>query len=283
LVSDVGFKVAVALVAMGLIGTIATVRFGHPPGLPPRPPPPEVPHQTAEQLLKSTLTSPAVWRNFLEQDAHTAGVPVPTLAEMGKVLLYRGNTARHGLSFEAPSVTVAGLTLTLERGDGDRAVLAIHNATQSDVAYRVVTSSSVGSSVCNGAAMLPFNALIVSKGETVRRTECVFRSDLTLTITIAESIELPPLSSWYVQQVSPLAIGLATRFARAHHPEVPSNCSPIVAQVVRGALEQGDLKWRDLIDFYARHRCETYQLPVSYRAFTKDGERDLPALPPAIP
>jgi hypothetical protein len=282
-VSDVGFKAVVALAAMGLIGGIAKVRFGHSPSLPPRPPPPVVPHQTAEQLLNSTLTSPAVWRNFLEQDARAAGVPAPTPAQMGKVLLYRGDSARHVLSFEEPSVTIAGLTLTLEKGDSDRASLAIHNATQSDLAYRVATTASVGSSVCNGAAPQPFNALIVSKGETERRTECVFRSDLTITVTAAESLELPPLSSWYVQQVSPAAIGLPARFARAHHSEVTSNCSPIVAQVVRGALEQGDLKWRDLIDFYARHRCETYQFPISYRAFTKDGERELPALPALNP
>jgi hypothetical protein len=280
-VSDSGFKVAVALAAIAIVAVISSIRFGHTPALPPRPPPPVSQYETAEQLLKTTLASPAVWRTFLETDARAASVPAPSVAEMSKRFEYRQDTARHVLSFSDPKLATAGLLLTLERGESNSAVLAVHNPTTSDLAYRVVTIPSAGPVVCRLATPLALNVMVISRGGTERRTECVFRSDLTIAVSKVEVIELPPLSSWYVQQVHPLAVGLEPRLAKAHRAEVRANCSPIVPQAVIGGLENGDLTWRDLVDFYARHRCETYQFPNYYRAFTSDGQRPLPALPAA--
>jgi hypothetical protein len=280
-VSETGFKLAVALVAVVLIAGIARVRFfGPTPALPPRPaaPPPAV--ASAEKLLSTSLASPAVWRNFIEADARTAGIPAPTASQMNKRLVHRSDLVRHELSFEQPKVSSAGLDLTMERGEGDSIVLAMTNTTPSDVAYLVTLAPSIGSSVCGAAAQLATNAMVIGKGGTERRTVCVFRSDLTLLISKVETMELPPLSSWYLQQVNPLAVGLEPRLAKAHRSEGRSNCSPIIPQSVRGGLESGELGWRDLVDFYARHRCETYHFPNNYRAFTRDNERALPAVAP---
>lgn len=280
-VSETGFKLAVALAAVALIAGMARVRFfGRTPALPPRPasPPPAV--ASAEKLLSTSLASPAVWRNFIETDARAAGVSAPTAAQMSKRLPYRNDSERHELTIGAPKVTAAGLDLTLERGDGDTAVLVMNNTTESDVAYRVQLMANLGAPVCNAAPPLATNAMVIGKGGSARRTVCVIRPDLSVLLTRVETIELPPLASFYVQQVSPLAVGIETRVARSHRSEAKTNCSPIVPQSVRGGLESGDLTWRDLIDFYARHRCETYQFPVNYRAFTRDGERPLPAVPP---
>lgn len=278
-VSETAFRLTVALAAVALIAGLARVRFGDTPGLPPRPssPPPAV--ASAEALLSSSLASPAVWKGFLESDAKLAKVAAPSAAEMGKKLVYRSDLVRHELSFSEPKLEAAGLTITMER-DRDSALLVLTNTTDSDVAYRVQTTASLPTSVCNTVTAVATNALVLLKGGTQRRTICAFRSDLTVIISRVETIELPPLSSWYLQQVSPLALGLEPRLARAHRPDVRSNCSPIVPQSVRSGLESGDLGWRDLVDFYARHRCETYQFPHTYRAFTRDGERPLPAVAP---
>lgn len=281
LVSETGFKLAVALVAVVLIAGIARVRFfGPAPALPPRPAAPPPAATSAEKLLGTSLSSPAVWRNFIEADARAAGIPAPTAAQMNKRFVHRSDSVRHELSFEQPKVSSAGLDVAMERGEGDTTVLAMTNTTESDVAYRVTLTPSIGSSVCNAAAQLATNAMVIGKGGTARRTVCVFRSDLTLLISKVETMELPPLSSWYLQQVSPLAVGLEPRLAKAHRSEGRSNCSPIIPQSVRGGLENGELGWRDLVDFYARHRCETYQFPNNYRAFIRDNERPLPAVAP---
>ena len=47
-------------------------------------------------------------------------------------------------------------------------------------------------------------------------------------------------------------------------------------EAVRAGLERGEIGWRDLVDFYARHRCQTYQFPISYRAFSAEGAMRLP-------
>jgi hypothetical protein len=277
-VSETGFRLAVALAALALIAGIASVRFGRTPGLPPRPASP--PQETsADQLLTSSLASPAVWKNFLETDAKAAGVAVPTASQMARRFVYRSDTGRHELTFAAPTVAAAGLELTLERSENELAVLALANKTDSDLAYRVLSTPSAGASACNAASLLATNAMVIAKGGTERRTVCVFRSDLVVMITKIEGVEVPPLSAWYLQQVSPLAVGLEPRLAKAHRGDERPICTPNLPQSVRGGLQTGDLGWRDLVDFYARHRCETYQFPVMYRAFTRDNERPLPAVP----
>jgi hypothetical protein len=52
----------------------------------------------------------------------------------------------------------------------------------------------------------------------------------------------------------------------------------VLGQAVRNGIESGEIGWRDLVDFYARHRCQTYTFPLEYRAFNVDGQRTLPAL-----
>ena len=271
------------MAALGLGVAIVRMRFGEVPPLPPRPPMPTAKAGTAGELLHSTLTSPAVWRNFIQTDARAAGMTAPSVEDMGKVLTYRRDVTSRVLTFAAPSWTAAGLELTFERGERNTAVLAVHNPGAVAVAYRVLTRPSLGTSACNVASPLLINALVLGAGQTVRRVECAVRSNLELIVSSVESIDLPPLQARYIQQVSPLAVGLEPRWARAHRPEVESNCSSIVPHAVRESLQRGDLTWRDLIDFYARHRCETYHFPITYRAFTKDGEHPLPVLPPTAP
>ena len=67
------------------------------------------------------------------------------------------------------------------------------------------------------------------------------------------------------------------RVARGHKPPRGENCQLVLpASVVRG-IADGEIPWRDLVDFYARHRCETYTVPASYRAIQRAGEIALPA------
>ncbi len=278
-VRDAGFRLLVIAAAVAVGGIIARVRFSGVPPLPPRPPMPTATKGTAEQLLHTTLTSPAVWRNFLQTDARAAGLAAETPEQMAKVLVYHRENTPHVLSFAAPAWSAASLDLALERGERGATVLALTNRSDKPLAYRVTTRPGLGTSACNVVAPMPINALVIGVGQTVRRAECAVKTNTELSVFSVETIELSPLQTYYIQQVSPLAVGLEPRWAISHRPEVESNCSSIVPQAVRTSLQRGELTWRDLIDFYARHRCETYQFPLSYRAFTKDGERELPALP----
>lgn len=279
IVTERVFRMIVVVAAVALIVVVARVRFSEVPPLPPRPPMPATKEGTAGQLLHTTLTSPAVWQNFLRTDARAAGLSAPTPEMMGEVFPYKVEAKATVLTFDASAVIMAGLELRLERGERDATVLVMRNAGKGPVAYRVLTRTGLPASACSVAAPLGINALVLAPGQTIRRSECSSRTNNELTVLSAETIELPPLAAWYIQRVSPLAVGLEPRWARAHRPEVESSCSAIVPHAQRQALQKGDLTWRDLVDFYARHRCDTYQFPLSYRAFTESGQRPLPALP----
>jgi hypothetical protein len=121
--------------------------------------------------------------------------------------------------------------------------------------------------------------MTIRKNASETRIECTWREGIALTIARVQTIEVSPLSAWYLDHVPPSAVGIEPRIARGHQPPRTSErCGFALSQAVRSGLERGQIGWRDLVDFYARHRCQTYQFPMSYRAFSSDGERSVPAV-----
>ena len=277
---DQSFRLGVIGGAAVLVLAMTYLRFCGTLSLPAKPPPPSGPSGTSTQLLTRGTASPEVYRGFLRQDAATAGVRMPTVEEMSRKLPYRVDEARHVLEPGQPAIEIAGLRLHLERAS-DEVVLVIQNLIDSNLAYEVTTTTSIGDSACSSARALPYNAMVIAKGATETRTECVWRDGSSIVVTKVETMEISPLSGFYLSQVPPKLIGLDDRVVRGHKAEISEPCSPMLSQVVRTGMDRGDIGWRDLVDFYARHRCQSYQFPASYRAFKSDGERELPAVDPA--
>jgi hypothetical protein len=156
--------------------------------------------------------------------------------------------------------------------------MTIQNLVASDLAYQVSSQPSIGTNPCNSVNPLPVNVMVIGKGGSEARTECAYRDGESIIVTKVETVEVPPLSSYYLSQLPPAVVGIEPRIARGHHGmETKEPCSAVTSQVVRTGLDRGEIGWRDLVDFYARHRCQTYQFPSTYRAFKSDGERQLPA------
>ena len=258
-----------------LVLVMSLVRFCGSMSLPPKPPPPRALTGTQQELISRTTNSPTVYLDYLHSDAAAASIPVPTLNDMQRKLPYHADESTRLLAPGAAPIDVAGLRLHLEVS-GDAVVMKIDNLLPSDVAYEVTTTSSLGPA-CNSARALPFDAMVIRKGSSETRTECVYRTDAQLRITKVETIELPPLSAYYVEHVPPSLVGIDERIARGHHAS-GEVCSEVVAQSVRSGIEKHEIGWRDLVDFYARHRCQTYQFPSTYRALSADGERPIPAV-----
>jgi hypothetical protein len=274
-ISDAQFKLGVVVGGILLFSTIASIRFCGSVAIPPKPTPP-APAGSSSQLLTKSTATPAMYRDFLERDATAAGVRTPTIDQMTRKFPYRGDDARHVLEVGEPAIEIAGVRLQVKR-DLDTLVLDVTNTTSSNLAYSVETSPTPNVSNCNSARPLSFNAMVIAKGKTERRVECVWRDGMALAITRVETLEVPPLSAWYLSLVPPPLVGVEERVARGHKPpETSEKCSTVQSQAVRSGLEQGQIGWRDLVDFYARHRCPTYRFPSSYRAFKSDGERGVP-------
>lgn len=276
-VSDAQFKLGVGAAGLVLIASITAVRFCGSVSIPPKPTV-EPTAGTSRQLLSKGTASPAVYQEFLNHDAASAGVRTPTIEEMGKKLVYRVDEARRVLEVGQPAIEIAGLRLLALRS-GDALVLQIDNTTTSDLGYAVTTAVTPNLSGCTNGKVLPFNAMVLTKGGSETRVECVWREGMALVITRIESVEVSALSAWYLGHVPPTLVGIDDRIGRGHHAaETSEPCSTVMSQAVRSGLESGEIGWRDLVDFYARHRCATYHFPSSYRAFKSDGERSLPAV-----
>jgi hypothetical protein len=271
------FRIGVVLGGIVLVAVITYVRFCGSLSLPAKPPPLQGPQGTQRQLIAGTTSTPSAYREYLERDATAAGVRVPTIDEMAKKLAYRVDDARHVLEPGKPALEVAGLRLRADRS-GDALVLVIQNLVDSDLAYTVKTEPSGGATTCASIRPQPINAMVIAKGASENRTECAWRSGMSLAVTKVETVEVGPLSSYYLSEVPPSLVGIEPRIARGHRGvESKEPCSAIAPQVVTTGLERGEIGWRDLVDFYARHRCQSFQFPISYRAFKSDGERSLPA------
>ncbi len=284
MISDAQYRIIVGVIGALLIAGITWVRFCGSLSLrDEKPAEPSGPKGTQSQLAVQSSGATSIYLDYIARDAATAGVRAPSLDDMSRTLDYRVFPA-HG---EGPHVLAigdtfdaAGLRLRAERSS-DLLVLSIENTTSSNLAYEVTTVPAGG--FCNSARALAFDAMVIAAKTTETRTECTWREGMSITIAKVETIAVSPLSSWYLQQLPPTVVGVDDRIARGHRvPSGTEKCSSIVAQTVRSGLERGEIGWRDLVDFYARHRCQTYQFPSTYRAFTRDGERGLPAIDSAL-
>jgi hypothetical protein len=274
---DQQFRLGVLGGGFVLVAIVGYLRFCGSVSLPAKPPP-RGPVGTERELLTKSGGSQSIYQSYLSRDAAAAGVDVPTIADMSRKLAYHVEASRHVLEVGAPPVELAGLQLHVEHS-GAAIVLVMKDLLPSDVAYEVTTlPTGVGADACEGEPPLPFNGMVIARGTSETRVECGWHDGMAIAVTKVETIEVPALSSWYLSQLPPAAVGIEPRIARGHHGVVTRDpCTPVLPQVVRAGLDDGQITWRDLVDFYARHRCQTYQFPASYRAFTSDGERPLPA------
>ncbi|HTJ40998.1 MAG TPA: hypothetical protein VL463_02855 [Kofleriaceae bacterium] len=260
------------------------VRFCGGVPMPPKPPPPRVDTAAAGDVLANADATALAYKGYIESDAQTAGVPVPSVEAMGKKLVPRSDESHFALAPGDRPREVAGLRLSavVQRGDrGDDLVLVIANPGEVDLAYDIVTKPSYGTGACTQRTVRSFNAMVVAHHSEESRSECIYRSGMVLGIEKVETLELNPLESYYVSRVPPQAVGLELRLAQGHKPSLPggvSVCNVAMSQTIRAGLENDTFGWRDLVDFYARHRCDSYSFPEDYRAFTKDGEKPLPAV-----
>ena len=262
---------------VALVASITVLRFCGGLSIPPKPAP-SFPTGSQSQLLTKSAGSRPVYEEYLAKDAASAGVRTPTSADMQRKFPYRVDDARHVLEVGQPPIDLAGVRLGLVRENANL-VLEVTNLTDSDLAYSVVSEPTPNISECGTARPLSYNALVVAKGKTERRVECVFRNDMAVAVTRVESMEVSPLSAYLLSLVPPTQFNLEPRLARGHRGvEAREKCSSVVSQAVRSGLEKGQIGWRDLADFYARHRCLSYRFPLSYRAFKADDERAVPAV-----
>jgi hypothetical protein len=281
---DLNFKLIVAAIAAVLVGLLTFLRFCGELSLPPKPPPPAATSLgRASDIMSETSGTPAAWRASLAKDAEQAGLPAPDPDELARAFPFQLDAKPRTLAI-GDSMQAAGLELTLsvltDPDTGEKSViLEIENLGRSELAYQVVTRPGVNPAACHRRRILVHDAMVLGARARERRSECGYRDDIEIYVDRVETVELPRLSAWYVSRVPPSAVSLDTRLHKGHKPSSgAAPCNVLMSQAIRGGLEAGTIEWRDLVDFFARHRCDTYQFPQGYKAFKRDRERPLPAM-----
>lgn len=260
------------------------LRFNYEPTLPPRPPRPATTDIAAFRALDY---DPNIYRARVEQDAAELGVRADPLTQNFRFdstepdrLLQVG-----GAPLDTPNLTLSlrSARMTIKAGKGtvetDHLILRIENRTGRHLAYRVDAELPLDPRGCVQKADLPLDAIAIAPHETLERTECGRDGVDHLTIARVETMELPPLAYYYVSQLFPAHIGLDARATHGHTPPKGSVCGDVPEQAIRRGMEKGQVSWRDVVDFYARHTCAKYIFQVGYRAFTRPDERPLPVKP----
>ncbi|MCX5742195.1 MAG: hypothetical protein NT062_06840 [Proteobacteria bacterium] len=273
-ISDAQFRGAVIAGAIIVVATIGGVRFFGSVGIPDKANV-VAPTGTSTELLTRSAATTNVYLELLAKDATLAGVPAPTLESMTKKFPYSQDEQRHMLEVGQPATSIVGLALRAQHA-GDAIVLEIQNTSKQTLAYHIVTQV-IPATICDQARPLPVDAIVIAGESTIVRTECVWRDDAVIAVTKVETMELPPISAYLVGQVPPVTLGIEPNTAHGHHLPA-THCTANISRNVQSELEKGSITWRDLVDFYARHRCQTYQFIADYRALNSDGQRAIPAV-----
>jgi hypothetical protein len=281
---DGGFRGGVIAGALGLVVLLTLVGFRYELTIPDKPPRPRRTNESARAASNDIGRNPAVYGSYLAKDAETYGVGAVAPDALKKVFAYKIDDQEHELEpgKKNDSIEAAGLRLTvtlkdMAGGTKRMMMLRIENLTDKPLAYRVATWPDKGTQPCHQKEDSRHNALAVAARDVEMRSECIYRSGWKLVVKKVETMALPDLSYHYVSRLVPPQLGIDSRTARGHRPPRGEPCRLILPAEVGRGLEEGSIGWRDLIDFYARHRCDTYVFPAGYKAFTTDDERPLPA------
>jgi hypothetical protein len=209
---------------------------------------------------------------FIEADAKFAKISRPLRSTMSDRFEYRVDTAPHTLRLAentvADQVEAAGLGLHLY-WEQTTVRLDLENVAgdhTDQIAYRITTVPPLGS-ICHGARA-GFDAIAMySKLEL----QCG-RKPIEIRIEKVETIKLPELSRYYLDLLPPSALGIDAKYANNHEGFRAWGLKEVTCKV-----DAPNAEWRDVVDFYARHRCQSYRFPDGYKAVTS-ADSDIPVV-----
>lgn len=155
-------------------------------------------------------------------------------------------------------------------GQGFRAehlVLSITNKSAAPLAYRVLTEVE-DPERCQLKAPLAHNAIVLRPHETLRRTECLYTGQHVKVLEV-DAYEVTALGYRYLSRLAPEPSGpFDMRIAADHDGGGLPGCRVRPWLGLGGTARQ---LWHKVIDFQARHDCDEYSLPLSYKPWQKPG------------
>ena len=280
--SDFWYRILVAAGLVLLALVIINGRFCGTHSFPEPPEPPQLDTAEQEAVARELESTQRVFQQYLLDDSKLFRiVPPATIESMSKPLAYVSVSDPKTMA-PGEELSIAGLKMRLVAEDipntsRKQLVLEIKNIRPYAMAYRVNTKPLKSRGLCGQKADLPYNAIAIRSGQTVRRSECIYSEGILLELVSIETVELTELGYFYVTSLEPRRLGLDSRTRGGHQlGDRRGICKLIHSAKVEGKVESGIIKWRDLVDFYARHRCQTYTFSEEFHAFSGLDTESLP-------
>jgi hypothetical protein len=254
----------------------------------PLPPPRPAPPPPAASTVTAYRYKEGYYRSLVEEDARKLGVKKELTRELWRANGYFSEFTGSQRLKVGGVLETTHLQLQLvsqkvwvgEEGDGYRTehlVLQISNRTDRYLAYRVQTEVD---GKCGAKGVLLHNALALRPEEQLERSECLENGAGPLVVKRVEVLEISALGYYYVSRIDPTGLGAERRTAEGHQlPGHQGPCKLLPWRMIAAAIQHGDLRWYDVIDFYARHNCDEYTFFIGYQWTAKPPKR-LPAIPP---
>jgi hypothetical protein len=180
--------------------------------------------------------------------------------------------------FETPHLKIATKIIkewaTTDSGQSfkfEHILLEITNRSNKRIAYRVETQIDHPER-CKSKGQIAHNAIALAPGESIRRTECLWRPSALLYVRSIEVMELNDLGYYYVSRLPPAQVLLDERTSAGHEVPKGKACTFVPWREIQSGAAAGNVTWPDIIDFYARHNCDEYSFWPGYTRWTAPGQ-----------
>lgn len=271
-----GLAGMVVVVGLAWVGMKALTAKKPPPAVPPPAPP-------AVNLVTGNLKFTAgFYKAQVDDDLKAFGLKPMAIADVAAPLPYFDELdAPRKLKPEKDSLETAHLRITTKvqkewatQGSGqgfrfEHAFVEITNKSDKHIAYRVSTRVEQPDR-CKSKGAVKHNAIALAPGQTVRRTECLWRKDLGLMVNRIEVLELSPLGYYYVSRLLPAQVLLDERTAAGHETPKGKQCLFVPWREISSMAGERS-SWADVMDFYARHNCDEYAFYKGYHRWSEPG------------
>jgi hypothetical protein len=280
----------IALAACAVVVVVAVVgtRFLTKEPPPPPPPPPPAPEASVTGLLRY---NDGYYKATLEESVKRWHLDAAQAnpARLSEPFVYADElSAPKNMKVEKDALDTAHLHLTTrvmkewaqtetgQRYRYEHTVLGVTNKTDKYLAYRVETAVDHPEK-CMTKGALAQNAVALAPGESIERTECLWRPHATVMVKRIEVMELPLVSYYFVSRLPPAQVLLDERAAAGHEFAKAKACQFVPWREIQVAAKERGTRWVDVMDFYARHDCDEYSFWPGYTRWLAPGK--LPARP----
>jgi hypothetical protein len=173
---------------------------------------------------------------------------------------------------EHVSVVASVEKVTYQKGGAsiraDHSVVTVKNVSSRPIAW-FGRFSSVDRGRCEARGARRHNTNALWPNEEAQVPVCAGSGGVV--VEDLRVLELTNVGYVYLSQVPPQTFGYDENRSQSHTPpRGVTRCALVPATQIANRIKNGDWKWEDVADFYARHNCQRHQIPNDY-VMAKDG------------